>query len=192
MAKKILIHHALLKTGIIAQGLKLNDIEPGTIFKINNEQVVIGSTGNYEVPVDVYQISLDNNQKSYGSITFSYTSELSSSFNSIINLGSKDIFGKQKIGIVNNLVNDIEDIQTKLISFYNIKFYERPIEEAFYQEQYIQVENNVVNFYNYMNYYILKDDIYVIPDTYSYEEIYFKRTYNLLNYNNEIVASFEW
>lgn len=182
----------LLKAGIIAQGLKLNDIEPGTVFKINNEQVVIGSTGNYEVPVDVYQISLENNQKSYGSITFSYTSEISSSFNSIINLGSKDIFGKQKIGIVNNLINDIEDIQTKLISFYNIKFYERPIEEAFYQEQYIQIENNDVNFYNYMNYYILKDDIYIIPDTYSYEEIYYKRAYNLLNYNNEIIASFEW
>ena len=27
----------LLKTGIIAKGLKLNDVEPGTIFKINNE-----------------------------------------------------------------------------------------------------------------------------------------------------------
>ena len=27
----------LLKVGIIAKGLKLNDIEPGTIFKINNE-----------------------------------------------------------------------------------------------------------------------------------------------------------
>ena len=182
----------LLKTGVIAQGLKLNDIEPGTIFKINNEYVVIGSTGNYEVPVDVYQISLENNQKSYGSITFSYISEVSSSFNSIINLGSKDIFGKQKIGKVNNLVNDIEDIQTKLISFYNIKFYERPIEEAFYQEQYVQIDNNDVNFYNYMNYYILKDDVYVIPDTYSYEEIYYKKTYNLLDYNNEIIASFEW
>ena len=182
----------LLKAGVIAQGLKLNDVEPGTIFKINNEQVVIGSTGNYEVPVDVYQISLENNQKSYGSITFSYTSELSSSFNSIINLGSKDIFGQQKIGKINNLVNDIEDIQTKLISFYNIKFYERPIEEAFYQEQYIQIENNAVNSYNYMNYYILKDDVYVIPDTYSYEEIYYKKTYNLLDYNNEIIASFEW
>ena len=182
----------LLKAGIIAQGLKLNDIEPGTIFKINNEQVVIGSTGNYEVPVDVYQISLENNQKSYGSITFSYISEISSSFNSIINLGSKDIFGKQKIGKVNNLVNDIEDIQTKLISFYNIKFYERPVEEAFYKEQYIQIEDNTVNSYNYMNYYILKDDVYVIPDTYSYEEIYYKKTYDLLDYNNETIASFEW
>ena len=182
----------LLKAGIIARGLKLNDIEPGIIFKINNEQVVIGSTGNYEVPVDVYQISLENNQKSYGSITFSYTSELSSSFNSIINLSSKDIFGKQKIGKVNNLVNDIEDIQTKLISFYNIKFYERPIEEAFYQEQYIQVENDTVDSNNYMNYYILKDDIYIIPDAYSYLETYFKRTYNLLNYNNDVIASFEY
>lgn len=182
----------LLKAGVIAQGLKLNDIEPGTIFKINNEQVIIGSTGNYEVPVDVYQISLENNQKSYGSITFSYTSELSSSFNSIINLGSKDILGKQKIGKINNLVNDIEDIQTKLISFYNIKFYERPVEEAFYQEQYIQIENNDVNPYNYMNYYILKDDVYITPDTYSYAETYYKRTYNLLNYNNEIIATFEW
>lgn len=181
----------LLKVGIIAKGLKLNDIEPGTIFKINNEQVIIGSTGNYEVPVDVYQISLENNQKSYGSITFSYTSEISSSFNSIINLGLKDILGKQKIGIVKNLVNDIEDIQTKLISFYNIKFYERPVEEAFYQEQYIQIENNTVNSYNYMNYYILKDNVYVIPDTYSYEEIYYKKTYNLLDYNNDIIASFE-
>ena len=37
-----------------------------------------------------------------------------------------------------------------------------------------------------MNYYILKDDVYVIPDTYSYEEIYYKKTYNLLDYNNEI------
>lgn len=185
-------HGDLLKAGIIAQGLKLNDIEPGTIFKINNEQVVIGSTGNYEVPVDVYQISLENNQKSYGSITFSYTSELSSSFNSIINLGSKDIFGKQKIGKVNNLVNDIEDIQTKLISFYNIKFYERPIEEAFYQEQYVQIEDDTVNIDNYMNYYILRDDIYIIPNVYSYDEIYYKKTYNLLNYNNEIIATFEW
>lgn len=182
----------LLKAGVIAQGLKLNDIEPGTIFKINNEQVIIGSTGNYEVPVDVYQISLENNQKSYGSITFSYTSEISSSFNLIINLGSKDIFGKQKIGIVNNLVNDIEDIQTKLISFYNIKFYERPVEEAFYQEQYIQVKNDTVNSNNYMNYYILKDDIYIIPDAYSYSETYFKRTYNLLDYNNNVIASFEY
>ena len=43
-----------------------------------------------------------------------------------------------------------------------------------------------------MNYYILKDDVYVIPDTYSYEEIYYKKTYNLLDYNNEIIASFEW
>ena len=42
-----------------------------------------------------------------------------------------------------------------------------------------------------MNYYILKDDVYVIPDTYSYKETYFKRTYNLLNYNNEIIATFE-
>lgn len=182
----------LLKAGIIAQGLKLNDIEPGTIFKINNEQIVIGSTGNYEVPVDVYQISLENNQKSYGSITFSYSSEISSSFNSIINLGLKDILGQQKIGKINNLVNDIEDIQTKLISFYNIKFYERPIEEAFYQEQYIQIENNAINSNNYMNYYILKDGVYVVPETYSYKEIYYKRTYDLLDYNNNIIASFEW
>lgn len=182
----------LLKTGVIAQGLKLNDIEPGTIFKINNEYVVIGSTGNYEVPVDVYQISLENNQKSYGSITFSYISEISSSFNSIINLGSKDIFGKQKIGKVNNLINEIEDIQTKLISFYDIKFYERPVEEALYQEEYIKVENSSVNFYNYMNYYILKDEKYIIPETYSYDYEYYKRIYNLLNYNNEIIASFEW
>lgn len=182
----------LLKTGIIAKGLKLNDIEPGTIFKINNEQVVIGSTGNYEVPVDVYQISLENNQKSYGSITFSYTSKLSSSFDLIIDLGLKDILGRQKIGKVNNFINDIEDIQTKLMSFYNIKFYERPIEEVSCQEQYIQVENNIVNSYNYMNYYILKDGVYIIPDEYSYKEIYFKRTYNLLNYNNEMIASFEW
>ena len=43
-----------------------------------------------------------------------------------------------------------------------------------------------------MNYYILKDDVYVIPDTYSYEEIYYKKTYNLLDYNNKIIASFEW
>lgn len=182
----------LLKTGVIAQELKLNDIEPGTIFKINNEYVVIGSTGNYEVPVDVYQISLENNQRSYGSITFSYISEVSSSFNSIINLGSKDIFGEQKIGIVNNLVNGIEDIQTKLISFYDIKFYERPIEEALYQEKYIRMESLSVTTYNYMNYYILKDEKYIIPETYSYEETYYKRTYNLLNYNNEIIASFEW
>lgn len=182
----------LLKTGIIAKGLKLNDIEPGTIFKINNEQVVIGSTGNYEVPVDVYQISLENNQKSYGSITFSYTSELSSSFDLIIDLGLKDILGRQKIGKVNNFINSIEDIQTKLMSFYNIKFYERPIEEVSCQEQYIRVENNIVNSNNYMNYYILKDNIYIISDEYSYKEIYFKRTYNLLNYNNEKIASFEW
>ena len=181
----------LLKTGVIAKGLKLNDIEPGTIFKINNEYVVIGSTGNYEVPVDVYQISLENNQRSYGSITFSYVSEVSSSFNSIINLGSKDIFGKQKIGIVNNLINEIEDIQTKLISFYDIKFYERPIEETLYQEEYVEAENGSVDANNYMNYYILKDEKYIIPETYSYEETYYKRTYNLLNYNNEIIASFE-
>ena len=43
-----------------------------------------------------------------------------------------------------------------------------------------------------MNYYILKDEKYIIPEAYSYEYEYYERTYNLLNYNNEIIASFKW
>lgn len=180
----------LLKNGIIAKKLKLNDIEPGTIFKINNESVVIGSTGNYEVPVDVYQISLEKNQKSYGSITFSYYSEINSTFDSIISLSSKDIIGQQKIGAVDNLVNKIEDIQTKLVCFYDIKFYQRPIEEAIYKEGYIEVDNNGdVNPNNYKSYYILEDGKYIIPKAYSDKEKYYSKTFNLLNSNNEIIAS---
>ena len=76
-------------------------------------------------------------QTVHGVISMSYYTKVTNSFNSILDTSIRDVYAKQIVGYHENILKELEDIKTNVIAFYNIKAFNRPLEECYYVEQYI-------------------------------------------------------
>ena len=84
----------LLKKGVEIQNAVLTDMIPGSKVYINDEHIIIGSTGTYEVPFEVSQVSLPEGMKSNGLLTIQYMSAINDSFNTIERVETEEIIGR--------------------------------------------------------------------------------------------------
>ena len=170
---------SLLKAGINPEHLIFNDVEPGTQILIDNNSIVIGSTGTYEVPIKVSSVSLPSPQKSHGLLTVSYISEFNDSFNLITKTEIREVIGQQFIGRVEDVLNEIENIETNIVTFYDIKLNKRPMRSVYYLEEYLEVDPERISYNNYKTFYILQDGEYVTPTRYSIYETYYEKAFSL-------------
>lgn len=77
---------------------------------------------------------------SSGQMTFGSFEELHDAFSQISSTDLKDIIGQQVIGAKENVINDLEDIIKKVVSFYDIKIKKRPIATLHLIEREIPLE----------------------------------------------------
>lgn len=152
----------LLPNGVVAERLSLKDFTPGTEIIINGTSIVIGSTGTYNAPIQATSIILPNNQKSYGSLEFSYITEVKSSFNQVVGTDIKEVYGKQMIGSYNNIIEELENIEKKIIAFHNIKLLKRP-QQKINKADIINIDlNNKLYTYTYSDLGDLYSPIYFV------------------------------
>ena len=169
----------LLKKGVQIQNATLTDIAPGSKVYINDEPIIIGSTGTYEVPFEVSQVSLPEGTKSYGLLTIQYMSSINDSFNTIERVETEEVIGKQIIGSCKNVLNTINNVTSQAVSFYDIRLHKRPMVDlyAFDYQYFILIEDDRVNNNNFNNFYIEKpvyEPIELTSDTYKTGIYYYK------------------
>ena len=170
----------LLKKGVEIQNAVLTDMIPGSKVYINDEPIIIGSTGTYEVPFEVSQVSLPEGMKSNGLLTIQYMSAINDSFNTIERVETEEIIGKQIIGQCNNVLDTINNITSQAVTFYDIRLNKRPMIDLYTldYERFIEiVDANVVNPTNVTEYYIQKpiyEEIELTEETYQSGIYYYK------------------
>lgn len=188
----------LLKFGAAIENLMLTDMLPGTEIFVNDQSIIIGSTGTYIAPIEVKSLKLLT--KSTGNLTISYYAQINDVFNNINETKLKEIIGQQFIGEHENIIKYIENIETNINNFYNINFYSRPVQQAKLITSYSAVPKEEIgiwdnnpddNVYDYRNYYILNKDNEYIPvgpnDIYIPDEIYYQKELSLYDYNQNLL-----
>lgn len=149
----------LLKKSVEVQNAVLTDIEPGSKIYINDEPIIIGSTGTYEIPFEVSQVSLPEGMKSHGLLTIQYMSAINDSFNTIERVETEEILGKQIIGQCKNVLDTINNVTSQAVTFYDIRLNKRPIIDLYattYQHFNEVIDPNEVTEKNVTNYYVQK------------------------------------
>ena len=137
---------------ILAQSIKIEDCEYGDKFLINEKEVIIGATQSYNID-NTFQIhsvqfkpediaALRNNADAtlnLGSpmITYSYYDTFSGTalFDNITDITLSSVPGRQfiktGIDVYSNIVNEIENIKTKVTKYNYLLFEKRPVEEIY-------------------------------------------------------------
>ena len=191
-------HGELLKFGATIENLVLTDMKPGTEIFVNDQSIIIGSTGTYIAPIEVKSLKIL--EKSTGSLTVSYYAQMNDVFNNISETRLQEVIGQQFIGKYENIINQIENVETNITNFYDIKFYQRPIQPAklvigydvAIQEEVGPWDNNPEdNKYDYRNYYVLNENDEYIPvgpyDTYNIDDVYYQKEFFLYDYNDNLL-----
>ena len=190
----------LLKVGATIENLMLTDMLPGTEIFINDQSVLIGATGTYIAPVEVKSLKLLTN--STGNLLISYYTKMNDTFNNISETKLKEIIGQQFIGEYEDIIKEIENLDTNINNIYDIKFYSRPIQQAKMTVGYdvaIQEEIGIWdndpndNIYDYRNYYVLNENNEYVPvgkyDTYNFNDVYYQKEFLLFDYNDNLLWS---
>ena len=128
----------ILPKGRVAQSVYFYDLIPGTTVQINGTDIVIGATGSYyaESQNGITSVYIPDNKYNYytGSVTYNYYGDSKTDFDLIVNETVKEQACRQFIGEHENILNDIEDIKTSVINFYNLDFCKRDIVDVEYVE----------------------------------------------------------
>lgn len=151
------------------ESVYIQDMIPGDIIYINNEKIVIGSTGAYELKMPVYRLEIPANiTPGYqGLITYSYYGIMENSFNRLENVEFNEVLGKQFIGYHSNLMTELEDAKHKIGILYNIIFKKRNVGQAYYKATYEKINNADIDNYNF-------EDLYVAPPNPRIDETHFR------------------
>lgn len=121
------------------QSIRLTDMIPGSKFYVNLQEFYIGSTGAYyaktETPIQSFKLPED--AKYSGSMIIEYQDILSTSFDDIRNMVMEEIPAQQFIGNSNtrskdfNLIDEINDVKTKIVNIPEIRFTKRKIQKIY-------------------------------------------------------------
>ena len=108
------------------------DMIPGTSIFINNQEIVVGGTGSYfaEYEDGISSIIIPENNYYLGQVTISYYGIAHKDFDLIINEAISEHAARQFVGKSENILDSINNIKTKLLKFYYLKFYKRYIVEV--------------------------------------------------------------
>lgn len=129
----------ILPKGTVAQAVYLYDFIPDTTITIDGVDVVIGGTGSYyaESQNGITSIVIPHNNYYTGSITYSYYGTSQTAFDLILDQGIESHACRQFIGKQSNIVDQIEDIKTTIVDFYNLSFEKREIIDIEYENNYV-------------------------------------------------------
>lgn len=137
-----------------AFSIEIRDAYPGTIFQIDNEKIVIGASGNYNVylPDGIKSIVLLDEQpnlrglKPVGIVAYSYASDLSNIFDLYYSSTVEDYPSKMWLGApsrtkydpylakkvtTNDIAQCIEDVKTTIAEVYKVRIAPRHIVPIF-------------------------------------------------------------
>ena len=175
-----------------ANSIKFEGLTPGNKIKIDNENIVIGATGNYSIDlnnnINIEKIELIDEDVE-GILTYSYyTSDFQNGFNNINKIENVFIPCHQFIGENNNIIQEINNIKENITSIAYIKFYLRNADNILYKDKENYYSDSKLN---------NKVDIASLTDIY---QVYNKQNgewvkdnwldgYNNLTYNNNIEKS---
>ena len=134
----------ILTNGQVIYSVRFEDCSPGTLFKLNNQVFMIGSTGMYEASVEDGITQLAIMRPANGSILVSQYENIDPSFDLFEDVTIYTIPVQQWIGTVNyymsedrdktNLIEAIQDCKTEITQVNDILFKARPINQIFEQD----------------------------------------------------------
>lgn len=118
--------------------LEISNCLPGTEFWINGESVKTGNLGYIKLELPITSIYLKepiSYRQNYdpveqGVLTVGYYTDIDDTFSYISSVEIKENYSKQFIGATNNIIDKLEDLITKPISYYLIRAWKRNIEEV--------------------------------------------------------------
>lgn len=103
------------------------DMQPGDIVYINGRSIVIGATGSYFIDNGeiIESIGIPFGVTYYGAVTYSFEDSSKNTFDTIIDVELDDVVAHQFIGHYENILNNIEDLKTKVSNFYYLDLRKR-------------------------------------------------------------------
>lgn len=116
-----------------ASSVYFYDMKPGDIVYINGRSIVIGATGSYFIENDeiIESIGIPFDITYTGCVTYSFDDSSKNTFDTIIDVKIDDVVGHQFIGAYDNIVSALEDIKTRISTFYYLDFQKRHISKVY-------------------------------------------------------------
>lgn len=134
----------ILTDGQVIYNVRFEDCAPGTLFKMNNQIFMIGSTGIYEASIEDGITQLAVMRPANGSTLTSQYESIDPSFDLFEDVTIYTIPVQQWIGTVDyymsedrdktNLIDSIQNCKTEITQISNIWFKARPINQIFEQD----------------------------------------------------------
>lgn len=116
-----------------AYTVKFENLLPGSLFYIDGKPFHIGATGTYEVSIGTQMniISIPDDAKYTGQMTYGYYSESQNSFDTIAEAEVIDYPIRQFIGETSEVLDEIIDIKNSLVKFLYLHAMIRPLRDAY-------------------------------------------------------------
>lgn len=116
-----------------ASSVYFYDMSPGDVVYINGRSIVIGATGSYFIDNDetVESIGIPFGITYTGCVTYSFEDSSKNTFDTIVNVQIDDVVGHQFIGAYKNIVDTLEDIKTRISTFYYLDFQKRDVSKVY-------------------------------------------------------------
>ena len=107
--------------------ISFNDVAPGSIIYLDDEEIVIGNSGKYKLypTTPIKKVAIPNDAQYVGRFTYNYYAEVNSSFENVNNVDFVDIPDREFIGEHKDIRNIIEDVKSSIYKIYNFKFTKR-------------------------------------------------------------------
>lgn len=134
----------------VASGLTISDMTPGSYFYLNlpdleegepywsedvlaSHKIVIGTTGSYSIsiPDGITSIYVPEELNLTGSLTFNYNAVYPNSFSLISDVTITDVPLKQISGPSDNIMDQLEDLKTKIYNFAKITICKKDLETIY-------------------------------------------------------------
>lgn len=212
MADTTLLETDLLR-GEGCRHLKIVDVMPGSKFQIGNLNIVIGSTGSYEVQFETPQYGLyllDASPNMGGSITYGIVATSNNKFDIYENVQIFDIPLYQTFGPQENILDNFTDIKHEIIRIHYARFSQIPVEHVSNRNvldlgwddwragrrDYL-IENQIYYIAEEGNYYRFapvddNQDPFILMDEYSSEVQYGKQKFSVEQDNTVYFADLDY
>lgn len=166
-----------------AMMVKFENLMPGSMVYIDGAPIQIGSTGTYEIATGVSMniISLPDDARYTGQMTYGYYSAAQNQFDTIASAEVVDTPVRQFIGECENVVDEITDYRSSLVKFLFVHARIRPLMKCYVRTE----ETGAVYYQDWDCAYKLTPDpfyIYKVYQPYGQSEV-FIRYYD--GYNNK-------
>lgn len=194
----------ILNNNDIATSIKIENVQPGTQFKINHvapdapdeeiDIITVGMTGVYNIDLNlglkIYSVKLITDNVYDGNLTYSYETNIANVFDTVKDVAIKDIPLRQFIGI-NDIIKEINNIKTNLLEFTYLSFSKRELRKIYTKDNLVyywdaDCKNKPINneqdldfFYLYKAINILNDQIFYFDKNLKYP----------VEYSNEFILN---